>query len=90
MCNLATVHCSEALLVVSQLSVVHSRPDEWKEAGRTENLKIHYQDMHQDGKFIYVYLKVTKGHNSISSWCSATKPGVSCPHMQVHIPVKCE
>ena len=51
-------------------------------------MKIHYQDMHQDGKFIYVYLKVTKGHNSISSWCSATKPGVSCPHMQVHIPVK--
>ena len=36
----------------------------------------------------YVYLKVTKGHNSISSWCSATKPGVSRPHMQVHILVK--
>jgi len=36
----------------------------------------------------YVYLKVTKGHNSISSWCSATKLGVSCPHMQIHIPVK--
>jgi len=33
-------------------------------------------------------LKVTKGHNSISSWCSATKPGVSRPHMQVHILVK--
>ena len=36
----------------------------------------------------YVYLKVKKGHNSISSWCSATKPGGSCPHMQVRIPVK--
>ena len=35
-----------------------------------------------------VYLKITKGHNSISSWCSATKPGVGRPHMQVHIPVK--
>jgi len=33
-------------------------------------------------------LKVTKGHNSISSWCRATKPGVSRPHMQVHIPLK--
>ena len=32
----------------------------------------------------YVYLRVTKGHNSIPSWCSATKPGVSHSHMQVH------
>ena len=36
----------------------------------------------------YVYLKVTKGRNSIASQCSASKPGVSRPHMQVHIPVK--
>jgi len=36
----------------------------------------------------YVYLKVTKGHNSISSWCSATKPDVSRPYMQVNTPVK--
>jgi len=32
--------------------------------------------------------RVTKGHNSISSWCNATKAGVSCPHIQVLIPVK--
>ena len=36
----------------------------------------------------YVYLKVTKGHNSISSWSSAPQPGDICPQMQVHILVK--
>ena len=44
---------------------------------RTESLSVYY-----------VYLKVTKGRNSILSWCSATKPGVSRPHMQVHITLK--
>ena len=34
---------------------------------RTESLSVYY-----------VYLKVTKGHNSISSWCSATKPVLIC------------
>ena len=81
-----------------QLSVVHSRPagqtdrqhqniplrNLWQgiiksenplpRCVRTESLSVYY-----------VYLKVTKGHNSISSWCNAMKLGVSCRHMQVHI-----
>ena len=36
----------------------------------------------------YVYLEVTKGHNSILNWCSATKLGVSHPHVHIHFPVK--
>ena len=62
-----------------QLSIAHSREGIIKSITkicvRTESLSV-----------CYIYLKVQKGHNSISSWCSATKPGVSRPHMQVHIP----
>jgi len=62
-----------------QLSVVHSWPDRRRTDRHRQNNSL---------SVYYVYLKVTKGNNSISSWCSATKLGVSHPHMQVHIPVK--
>ena len=84
-----------------QLSVVHSPPDRQKEeelidnaktispskstAGDNKNPLPRYasrQKVYQSTMYIW---KVTKGHNSISSWCSAAKPGVSRPHMQVHI-----
>jgi len=46
--------------------------------------------MRPDRKFICLLciFERNKGHNYISSCCSAIKPGVSRPPMQVHIPVK--
>jgi len=65
-----------------QLSVVYSRPDKRKKGKSNTKKRVRTESVSA-----YVYLKVKKGHNSIYSWCSATKPGVSRPHIQL-IPVK--
>ena len=79
-----------------QLSVVHSRSDGRKVEGRTDNAKTispleNPLPRYAPGRKVYLstmYIWKLQRANSISSWYSATKLGVSRPHMQIHIPVK--